>query len=66
MNTLSEARMVIDDSCIGKYLEIKAKARRLQSEHGLDCIIIDYLQLMEGKSKKPEGRVQEAVEITAD
>ncbi|MBI4272919.1 replicative DNA helicase [Candidatus Uhrbacteria bacterium] len=63
MNTLSEARMYIDDSASANILEIKAKARRLQSEHGLDCIILDYLQLMEGKSK-PEGRVQEVAEIT--
>ncbi len=63
MNTLSEAKIYIDDSASANILEVKSKARRLQSEHGLDCIILDYLQLMEGKSK-PEGRVQEVAEIT--
>lgn len=63
MNTLSEAKIYIDDSASANILEIKAKARRLQSEFGLDCIILDYLQLMEGNAK-PEGRVQEVAEIT--
>lgn len=63
MNALSEAKIFIDDSASANILEIKSKARRLQSEHGLDCIILDYLQLMEGKMKT-EGRVQEIAEIT--
>ncbi|MBI2483682.1 replicative DNA helicase [Candidatus Uhrbacteria bacterium] len=63
MNSLSEAKIFIDDSASANILEIKSKARRLQSEHGLDCIILDYLQLMEGKMRS-EGRVQEIAEIT--
>ncbi|MBI4240006.1 replicative DNA helicase [Candidatus Uhrbacteria bacterium] len=63
MNTLSEARMYIDDTASANIMEIRTKARRLQSEYGLDVIIVDYLQLMEGHSKT-DGRVQEIAEIT--
>ena len=46
-------------------MEIRAKARRLQMEHGLGLIIIDYLQLMEGRSRSGDGnRVQEISEIS--
>ncbi len=44
-------------------MEIRTKARRLQSEHGLGSIAIDYLQLMEGRGHK-ENRVQEVSEIS--
>lgn len=63
MNALSEAKIFIDDTANAHIMEIRTKARRLQSEHGLDVIILDYLQLMEGTSKQ-EGRVQEIAEIT--
>lgn len=62
MAKLSEARIFIDDSANANIMEIRTKARRLQSEHGLDLIIIDYLQLMEGRGK--ENRVQEVSEIS--
>ncbi|MBI2644680.1 replicative DNA helicase [Candidatus Uhrbacteria bacterium] len=63
LNTLSEAKIFIDDTASANILEIKTKARRLQSEYGLDVIILDYLQLMESMSKS-DGRVQEVAEIT--
>lgn len=63
MNSLSEAKIFIDDTASANIMEIRTKARRLQSEHGLDVIVLDYLQLMEGHSKQ-EGRVQEVAEIT--
>ncbi len=63
INSLSEAKLFIDDTASANILEIKTKARRLQSEHGLSLIILDYLQLMESPSKS-EGRVQEIAEIT--
>lgn len=44
---LSEAPIYIDDS-FNSVLDIRAKSRRLKSEHGLDLIVIDYLQLMSG------------------
>ncbi|MDQ1300589.1 MAG: replicative helicase, partial [Chloroflexota bacterium] len=39
-------------------LELRTKARRLQAEHGLDMVIVDYLQLMRSESRS-ENRVQE-------
>lgn len=65
MGVLSEAPLFIDDSAGGNIMEIRAKARRLQMEHGLGLIIIDYLQLMSGHSRNSEGnRVQEISEIS--
>lgn len=54
---LAEAPLYIDDSSMINVLEMRTKARRLQAEHGLGLIIIDYLQLMSGSN--PENRVQE-------
>lgn len=65
MGVLSEAPIFIDDSAGGNVMEIRAKARRLQMEHGLGLIVIDYLQLMSGHSKNSDGnRVQEISEIS--
>lgn len=60
--TLSEAPLFIDDSSIINVLEMRTKARRLQAEHGLGLIIIDYLQLMSGNN--PDNRVQEVSAIS--
>ena len=57
MGVLSEAPIYIDDSGSANIMEIRTKARRLQSEHGLGMLVVDYLQLMEGRST--ENRVQE-------
>ncbi|OJI07566.1 replicative DNA helicase [bacterium CG10_46_32] len=65
MGELSEANIFIDDGANVNVMEIRTKARRLHSEHGVDCIIVDYLQLMEGRSSKgSDNRVQEVAEIT--
>ncbi|MAF14196.1 MAG: replicative DNA helicase [Parcubacteria group bacterium] len=64
MGVLSEAKIYIDDSANSNVMEIRTKARRLQTEHGLGLIIIDYLQLMEGTSGNRENRVQEVSEIS--
>ena len=65
MGVLSEAPLFIDDTAGQNVMEIRAKARRLQMEHGLGLIIIDYLQLMEGRSKGGDpNRVQEISEIS--
>ncbi len=63
---LNEAPIFIDDSPSLNILEIRAKARRLKREHGLDLIIVDYLQLMHGlpNNKREENRVQELAEIS--
>lgn len=64
MGQLSEAPIYIDDSASSNIMEIRTKARRLQVEKGLSLLIIDYLQLMEGRSKYGDNRVQEVAEIT--
>ncbi len=63
MGILSEAPLYIDDAANTNALEIRTKARRLQMEHGLGLIVIDYLQLMEGKVNT-ENRVQEIAKIS--
>jgi replicative DNA helicase len=60
---LSDAPIYIDDSPALSALELRAKARRLHAEHGLGLLIIDYLQLMKGRSKV-ESRQQEISEIS--
>ncbi|HLD86296.1 MAG TPA: DnaB-like helicase C-terminal domain-containing protein, partial [Patescibacteria group bacterium] len=62
MGVLSEAPIFIDDSATCNIMEIRTKARRLQTEHKLGLVLVDYLQLMEGRSS--ENRVQEVSEIT--
>ena len=62
MDELSAAQFFIDDSAASAVTELKSKARRLQIEHGLDLIIVDYLQLMSGKN--PQNRVQEISDIS--
>jgi len=62
MGVLSEAKVFIDDTSSANILQLRTLARRLQSEHNLGMIIIDYLQLMEGRST--DNRVQEISEIS--
>jgi len=59
---LSAASIFIDDSATVNVLEMRAKARRLQAEHGLGLLIVDYLQLMSGGSQ--ENRQQEISHIS--
>ena len=60
---LGEARVFIDDTPGITAMEMRAKARRIQAEHGLDIILIDYLQLMQG-SGSTESRQQEVSKIS--
>lgn len=65
MGVLSEAPLFIDDTPILNVMELRAKARRLQTEQGLGLIIIDYLQLIQGRpSRSDPNRVQEVSEIS--
>ncbi len=64
MGQLSEAPIFIDDSSSSTVMEIRTKARRLQMEKKLGLLIIDYLQLMEGRDRYGDNRVQEVAEIT--
>ncbi len=60
---LSEANIFIDDTPAISALELRAKARRLKANNGIDLIILDYLQLMRG-SAKADSRQQEISEIS--
>lgn len=65
LGVLSEAPIYIDDSANANIMEIRTKARRLQMEHGLGLLIIDYLQLMESRARGGDAnRTQEISEIT--
>ncbi len=55
---LQKAKILIDDTPGISVMELKAKARRMKAEHGLDLLIVDYLQLVEGGAKV-EVREQE-------
>lgn len=58
---LSQAKIYIDDTAGISVTEMRSKCRRLKLEHGIDLILIDYLQLMSGKG---ESRQQEVSEIS--
>jgi replicative DNA helicase len=62
MGELAETEIYIDDSASSNVMDIRTKARRLKMEHDLGLIVIDYLQLMEGR--KTDNRVQEIAEIS--
>src|SRR5439155_16900414 len=62
MWALSEAPIYIDDSRNVSVMEKRTKARRLQSANNLGLIIVDYLQLMQGRNQ--ENRVQEVSDIS--
>ncbi len=66
LGVLSEAPIFIDDTASLTIMEMRTKARRLQMEHGLGLVIVDYLQLMEGRNKNAssDNRVQEVSEIS--
>lgn len=63
MDTLSKAPIFIDDASSNNVMQMRAMARRLQSEHGLGLIVVDYLQLMESTSNR-ENMVQQISEIS--
>jgi replicative DNA helicase len=60
---LSSSSLFIDDSAGISVLEMRAKARRLKSEHALDLLIVDYLQLIRGRASA-ENRTQEISDIS--
>lgn len=64
IGTLSEANIYIDDSPSITVADIRAKCRRLKQEKGLGLILIDYLQLIQGRGKPGESRQQEVSEIS--
>jgi len=63
IGTLSEAKIFIDDTPSIGVLEMRAKCRRLASEHGLHLVVIDYIQLMQGRGRF-ENRTLELAAIS--
>ncbi len=62
---LSDLPMYIDDTPYQSMVEMRSKARRLSLEHGLDLLVVDYLQLVQGQGRSySANRVQEISEIS--
>ncbi|MDD9330504.1 MAG: DnaB-like helicase C-terminal domain-containing protein, partial [Bartonella sp.] len=65
MNRLQKVPLYIDQTGGISITQLAARARRLKRQHGLDVLIIDYIQLMTSNSRRSsESRVQEITEIT--
>ena len=60
---LSKAKIFVDDSSLNTPVDILSKCRRLKAEHGLDLVMIDYLQLM-SSGKKTDNRQQEVADMS--
>jgi replicative DNA helicase len=63
MGRLADAPLFIDDTAAITLMEIRAKCRRLKQRHGLELVVVDYLQLMQSH-RRVENRVQEVSEIS--
>src|SRR5438445_2899878 len=63
MGVLSDLPIYFDDSAMLTVAEMRAKARRLQMERGLDLVVVDYLQIMQSGMRN-ENRVQEVSYIS--
>ncbi|MEQ1760370.1 MAG: replicative DNA helicase [Vicinamibacterales bacterium] len=63
LETLNGMRLFIDDTANIGVLEMRAKARRLQAEHGLSLLVVDYIQLMSGRGRF-ENRTLELASIS--
>jgi replicative DNA helicase len=64
LNILAEAPIYIDDAASSNIIQMRAMARRLQAEHGLGLIIVDYLQLMEPRNSSGNSMVQQMTEVS--
>jgi replicative DNA helicase len=63
LETLSAMKLYIDDTANIGVLEMRAKARRLKAEHGLNLLVVDYIQLMSGRGRF-ENRTLELASIS--
>jgi replicative DNA helicase len=63
LNELSKAKIFIDDQAGNSIMKMKSVARKMKSEHGLDLIVVDYLQLMM-TSKNHDSMVNQVTEIS--
>ena len=61
---MKATKIFIDDSPNVRVSEIHSKCRKLQAEHGLAVILIDYIQLITGSGRNPDNRQQEVSEIS--
>jgi replicative DNA helicase len=61
---IGNSKLIIDDTPSISISELRSKCRKFKLEHGLDMIIIDYLQLMTGSKKNQDNRQQEVAEIS--
>lgn len=66
MSKLASSPIYLDDQAAINIFELRAKARRLKQRHGIEMIIIDYLQLMSGSSANGGNREQEISKISRD
>ncbi len=64
LGPLGEAAIFIDDTPVMDELTLQLKARQAKMRHGIDMILIDYLQLMHGRSRGDDNRVQEVSAIS--
>jgi replicative DNA helicase len=64
VGALSDLPIYIDDTPLQTIVEIRSKARRLHMERGMDLLIVDYIQLMQGAGGRQDNRVQEISEIS--
>jgi replicative DNA helicase len=64
LGPLGEAQIYIDDSPSMDELTMQLKARQAKMRHGVDLIVVDYLQLMHGRSRGDDNRVQEVSSIS--
>jgi replicative DNA helicase len=61
---LSDLKVFVDDTPSLSIIGLRSRARRLQFMHGLDLLIVDYLQLLQGTTGRSDNRVQEISEIS--
>ncbi len=61
---MSQAPLYIDQTGGISIAQLAARARKLKRQHGLDLLVVDYIQLLTGSKRSGEGRVQEVTEIT--
>jgi replicative DNA helicase len=64
LGPLGEASIYIDDTPVMDELTLQLKARQAKMRHGIDMVLIDYLQLMHGRSRGDDNRVQEVSSIS--
>jgi replicative DNA helicase len=64
LGPLGEAAIYIDDTPVMDELTLQLKARQAKMRHGIDMVLIDYLQLMHGRSRGDDNRVQEVSSIS--